>query len=191
MNKLAKIATAFSLASLVSCSGGDSLVDVEVTSAMLQVVPGTATSCVAQKTAEDADTVPTSDIAMAYFKIPKMKFNPAHSTTRDVFITSIEISYTLPGSTERVVCPFAGDSLAALRDDWWNSSGREAKIAANSTDAQRTTTCAMYCGGINKDLPAFSATAEVRVYGYEQNPSNENDQTGFLTLTYVTFGKNQ
>jgi hypothetical protein len=191
MNKLAKLATVLSLSSLVSCSGGDNLVEVDVTSAMLQIVPATAVSCHARKSAEDDQTTATADIAMAYFRIPKMTFTPAHATTRDIFITSIDISYTLPGSTSKTTCTFAGDSLAALRDDWWDSAGREAKIAANSTADKKVTTCGMYCGGIDKDLPAFSSTAEVRVYGYEQNPSDENDQTGFLTTTFVTFGKNQ
>lgn len=175
------------LALLTSCSGGgESLVEISVTSSVRMTIPAAGYSCLARKTAVDTSTSPSSDVSAAYFTIPKMTFKLA-DPTRDTYISQIKVTFTPPGGSE-TSCVFGGDSLAALRLSWWQTTLKEAKIAANSAEADRATDCPMYCGGVNVDAGSFTSSGTIKVYGYTQDPNNDDDSTGFTTTTYFTFG---
>lgn len=180
--------TLFGLVNLSSCSSGESMLDVTVTTATRPVIPAATASCLSRKVAVDTQTTPVADIESAYFSIPQMTFTPQHKD-KDVYISFIKITYNIPGQSDTTACEIGGDALAALKTAWYTSATKEAKIAAGATGASLQTECPIYCGGINKDLPPFTATATVTVYGYEQNPNDANDATGFTTTTYLNFGK--
>lgn len=186
---LAITLTLVGLLNLSSCSSGESMLEVTVTTAQRPVIPASTSSCLARRVAEETQTTPTADIEAAYFTIPQMTFTPQHKD-KDVYISFIKITFNVPGQAETTVCTVGGDALAALKKaDWYQSPTKEAKIAAGATGASLQTECPIYCGGIDKDLPSFSSTAVITVYGYEQNPSDINDAVGFTTTTYINFGK--
>lgn len=187
MKKIISVLTLFGIVNLASCSGGENAVEVSVTTAIRPVIPAAVASCLAVKVAKDTATYPTPDVTAAYFSIPQMTFTPQHKN-RDVYISFIKITYTVPGSSP-ALCEIGGDGLLALKADWYGSATKEALIPAGSTGDDTKTECPIYCGGIDKDIPPFSTTASITVYGYEQNPNDPNDAVGFTTTTYLNFGK--
>ena len=188
MKKIISVLALFGIVNLASCSGGENAVEVSVTTAVRPVIPAAIASCLARKVAKETATYPTPDVTAAYFSIPQLTFTPQHKN-RDVYISFIKITYTVPGAASAATCEVGGDGLAALKTEWYDSANKEALISAGATGDDLKTDCPIYCGGIDKDTPPFSATASVVIYGYEQNPSDANDAVGFTTTTYVNFGK--
>ncbi|MGE5086805.1 MAG: hypothetical protein ACM3MG_10930 [Bacillota bacterium] len=187
MKKIISVLALLAIVNLASCSGSQDVVDVSVTTAVRPLIPAAVASCLAVRTAKDTSSFPTADVTAAYFSIPQMTFTPQHQD-RDVYISFIKITYTIPGGSP-ATCEVGGDSLLALKQSWYISTTKEARIAAGATGDDTKTECPIYCGGIDKDLPAFSSTATITVYGYEQNPNDANDAVGFTTTTYLNFGK--
>ncbi|MFM6929621.1 MAG: hypothetical protein ACKOX6_14220 [Bdellovibrio sp.] len=188
MTKIISVLALLGIVNLASCSGSENAVEVSVTSAVRPVIPAAIASCLARKVAAETSTYPTADVTAAYFSVPQVTFAPQHQN-RDIYISYIKITYTIPGSSSPSTCEVGGDGLAALKTDWYASPTKEARIVAGSTGDALKTDCPIYCGGIDKDIPPFTTTASVIVYGYEQNPNDANDAVGFTTTTYLNFGK--
>lgn len=163
----------------IGCAQEESNVEVSINSSALPLIPATAISCAARENA--GSDVPTSDISASYFKIPTITFK-RKKTDKQLIIAFIRINIPIPGGTA-VSCEYGGDNLAALHhDNWWKNTGKEALIDIGVDSF--TTTCALYCGGINSDNP-YVASGTMEVFGLERNPSNQ-EETPVRVQTAVT-----
>jgi len=160
MKKIISVLALFGFINLSSCSGGENAVEVSVTTAVRPVIPAAIASCLARKVAAETATYPTPDVTAAYFSIPQVTFTPQHKN-RDVYISFIKITYTVPGATSPSVCEVGGDGLLALKSTWYSSTNKEAVIAAGATGDDLKTDCPIYCGGIDKELPACTSTDSI------------------------------
>lgn len=174
---------------LAACAGSEETVTVSSSVSIAQLIPATATSCLATKQAQGG-TTPTSDISSAYFRIPQITFTKKDKD-KDFYISVINISLNVPGSSTPITCTAGGDALSALSDqgdlNWWaNPNGHQALIPAGT--ASYTTVCAMYCGGITSST-TFSASATMEVFGLEQAVGS-TEQTAVKTTTTFTVQRN-
>lgn len=149
---------------LVACSNEEANVDVVISSSALPLIPAPAVSCLAVKNA--GGDVATSDIAMSYFKVPKITFI-RKNTTKTLVIAFLKIKIMGPKGLE-ISCESGGDGLAALSLTWWNNTGREASVPVGQASFE--TDCALYCGGIKTDS-TFTTTGVMEVYGLERDPT--------------------
>ncbi|WP_413292885.1 hypothetical protein ACLSU7_15880 [Bdellovibrio sp. HCB185ZH] len=187
MKELIFALSLISLAGLTSCTSAESgVVEISVTSSMRLAIPAKGTSCYATKSALAGGTVAVPDVDEAYFVIPKITFKVADAA-KDTYVSAIKIYYTPPGGTE-ITCAFGGDQLAALKATWWSNANKYALIPAGATDADKMTDCSIQCGGISVDAKNFSASGTIKVYGYIQDPDNDDDTTGFTATTFFTYG---
>ncbi|HEX7673815.1 MAG TPA: hypothetical protein VF412_06580 [Bdellovibrio sp.] len=134
------------------------------------VIPASASSCLARKQA--GSSAPKADIPAAYFRIPNITFTK--SSSKDMYIAQIKVSLTVPGSSSPYTCVIAGDALSALSQQWWPEATPVDSLIPAGT-ASLKTDCPLYCGNIPTDK-MFSATATMRVDGYEQD-RNSDDQS--------------
>ncbi len=174
---------------LTACAGSEEAVSVSPSVTVAQLIPSAATSCLALKQATGG-TTPTSDISSAYFRIPQITFTKKDKDS-DFFISVINITLNVPGSSTPIVCSTGGDALSALSDlgdvNWWASaSGHQSKIPAGT--ASYTTVCPLYCGGITSTT-TFSASATMEVFGLEQAVGS-SEQTAVKTTTTFTVQRN-
>lgn len=171
------------LASLLSaCAGGEESVSASASVKTAQLIPSTATSCLAIKQAPPA-TVPSSDISPAYFRIPRITFTKKN-VEKDLYISLISITMNIPGSSTPLECKVGGDALSALSNDndWWGSGTvHEAKIKSGL--ATFTTNCPLYCGGIKADVNFFT-TATMTILGYEQSTDSDEQDPVKTTSTF-------
>ncbi|WP_413582431.1 hypothetical protein [Bdellovibrio sp. HCB288] len=172
------------IASLTSCGGSEQSVEVSTSTAVRWTVPSKGFSCYANKTAQETNSTATSDVDEAYFSISKLNITSADSS-RDTVISLVNVIYTPPNGSE-IVCDFGAEELAALNSTWWADANKEARIPAGSTSW--STDCPIRCGGISINIKSFTASGVIKVYGYTVDPNDEDDQQGFSTTTYFTYG---
>ncbi|WP_413575765.1 hypothetical protein ACLVWU_15480 [Bdellovibrio sp. HCB290] len=162
-------------------------VEVSVGKSVRWTVPAQGYSCFSKRMAAQEGKTATPDVEGAYFTVPKMTFQIADSS-RHTYINAIKIFYKTPRGGEKS-CVFGGDQLAALSDFWWKNENKQALIRANPTSGRELEThCPVSCGGVEFDSGEFKAPATVRVYGYTQSQTNEDDQEGFVATTHFEFG---
>lgn len=143
---------------LSSCAKDDSNITVTTISSPRPLIPGTATSCLADKSSD----TPSRDIEPDYFTLPSLTFT-RKDTSKSFRVTFIRI--TIPLATENYECVFGGDDLAALDDAWFQTKTKDAVIPAGVP--QFTTDCAIRCGGIKRQPTGFSASGVLEVMGAE------------------------
>lgn len=161
--------------SLLSCSSEEQNVEVRISSSAFLLIPASTVSCMAHKNAGSEG--PIADITPSYFKIPTITFN-RRNASKELVISFIRIK--IP--TANINCEYGGDQLAALEDTWWNNSGREASIPANTTSF--STGCALICGGISADS-TFTASGTMEVFGLERDTTTL-DETPVKVEAVVT-----
>ncbi|WP_413586767.1 hypothetical protein [Bdellovibrio sp. HCB274] len=127
-------------------------------------------SCQSYRSAKDGER-PQVDIAGPYFEVPQLRITT--NPYRDTFISFVKIA------SENAICEIGGDSLAALHTDWWND--KLAFIPAGKSNF--TTDCAIRCSVFEANGKPMKAT--MKVYGYTQDPSSQ-DQSGFILTAPLT-----
>lgn len=168
------------LFAVAGCSGQDANLSVSTSAATVSLIPSSAASCLAIKTAGTSGASP--DISAAYFRIPKVTFvkkNPANN----MYIAQIKINISNAGNNTSYECRVGGDALSALSSDsnWWGSgTTHDTLITAGLTSF--TTDCPLYCGGVDAKVP-FNTTATMEITGYEQAPNDDN-QTPVKVQSY-------
>jgi hypothetical protein len=166
----------------LNCNPGpdENLVTMSVSKSNRYAIPANGYSCYSVKLAQQNGTTPESDVQGSYFSLPRISFQQSNPK-RDLWISAVKIYYTPPGGSE-MMCALGGDSLAALSDDWWYKSKKNALIPAGTLSFQ--TDCPIYCGGIDVDTP-FTATGMVKVYGYSEDVET-GDAEGFTLSAPIT-----
>lgn len=142
---------------LGGCSKQDSNVELIVGTSPNLLIPASARSCAL---AADADP----DIAPLYFRIPRIRLT-RKDATKEMEIAQVRIKIPVPGSSTVITCLKGGQDLAGLVDTWTLKS--PALIAAGVADF--TTTCPLYCGGIEEIAYAFVASGTIEVIGVERS----------------------
>ncbi len=144
---------------LSSCAKEDSNITVTTISSPRPLIPGNATSCLADKSSDS----PSRDIEPDYFTLPSLTFT-RKDTSKNFRVTFIRI--TIPLGTENYECVFGGDELAALNTSWWTTPTKDAVIPAGGAPSF-STDCAIRCGGIKRQAAGFSASGVLEVMGAE------------------------
>lgn len=161
---------------LSSCGKEDSNITVTTVSSPRPLIPGNATSCLADR----ASDTPSRDIEPDYFTLPSLTFT-RKDTSKNFRVTFIRI--TIPLGSEVYECVFGGDELAALDDSWYGSNTKDAIIPAGGASTF-TTDCAIRCGGIKRQPAGFSASGVLEVMGAEFTDSI--NETPVRASTIVT-----
>lgn len=156
---------------LMACSQDEANVSVVIGSSPYPLIPATAISCVAIANAGSGSS-PTSDISANYFRVPTITFT-RKNTSQILVIALIRIKITIPGGSTPVSCDVGGDGLAALSSTWWTNTGKEASVAVGVDTF--STSCPLYCGGINVGNTSFTAAGTMEVYGLERNPTTSEE----------------
>lgn len=170
------ILSLLAIMTLSSCAKDESNVTVTTLSSPRPLIPGNATSCLADRSSDS----PSRDIEPDYFTLPTLTFT-RKDTTKNFRVTFIRIS--IPLGTENYECVFGGDELAALDSSWYSTKTKDAIIPAGGA-ASFSTDCAIRCGGIKRQSAGFSASGVLEVMGAEF--TNTLDETPVRTSTVIS-----
>lgn len=162
---------------LSSCAKEDSNITVTTISSPRPLIPGNATSCLADKSSD----TPSRDIEPDYFTLPSLTFT-RKDTSKNFRVTFIRI--TIPLGGENYECVFGGDELAALSSSWYNSQTKDAIIPAGGA-ATFSTDCAIRCGGIKRQQAGFSASGVLEVMGAEYTDSVNETPVRISTVVSI------